>query len=57
MSHISKIEIQIQSLNALREACKRLGLEFIENQKEFRWYSGMSPCDHAIRIPDSSSSI
>ena len=67
MSHISKIELEIQSLEDLKLACKRLGFIFQENQKTYQWYGrfvGDSPlpegisiddlgkCDHAIRIDD-----
>ena len=66
MSHISKIELVIQSLKDLKEACQQLGFEFMENQKSFKWYGrwvGDTPlpeginiedigkCDHAIRVP------
>ena len=66
MSHISKIELVIQSLENLKEACKNLGFEFMENQKSYKWYGrwvGDTPipegidikdigkCDHAIRVP------
>ena len=66
MSHISKIELVIQSLTDLKEACRQLGFEFVENQKSFKWYGrwvGDTPipegvkiedigkCDHAIRVP------
>ncbi|MBF0397346.1 MAG: DUF1257 domain-containing protein [Desulfobacterales bacterium] len=65
MSHISKIEVQIKSLEDLKEACQQLGFQFMENQQNFKWYGewiGDSPlpegmkvedigkCDHAIRI-------
>ena len=66
MSHISKIELVIHSLRDLKEACQKLGFEFIENQKTFKWYgswAGDTPipegvkiedlgkCDHAIKVP------
>ena len=66
MSHISKIELVIHSLDDLKEACRKLGFEFVEGQKSYRWYGrwvGDTPmpeginvedlgkCDHAIRIP------
>lgn len=38
MSHISKIELEINDLSALKRACVRLGFEFKENQKEYVWY-------------------
>ena len=57
MSHISKIELVIDSIIELKEACKRLGLEFAENQKSYKWYQQTSPCDHAIKVPDCSYEI
>ena len=72
MSHISKIELEIQSLEDLKLACRRLGFAFVENQKTYRWYGrwvGDSPlpeginqddlgkCDHAINVPECSYEI
>jgi hypothetical protein len=72
MSHISKIELEIQSLEDLKLACRRLGFTFVENQKTYKWYGrwvGDSPlpeginqdelgkCDHAISIPECSYEI
>jgi len=68
LSHISKIELEIKDLEALKNACKVLGFQFMENQKEFIWYGkwmGNQPlptgiteddigkCDHAIRVPNA----
>ncbi len=72
MSHISKIELEIQSLEDLKLACKRLGFIFQENQKTYQWYGrfvGDSPipeginiedlgkCDHAIKVPECTYEI
>ncbi len=38
MSHVSKIELEITDLTALKMACKEMGLEFIENQTTYKWY-------------------
>ena len=63
MSHISKIEIEIQSLADLKEACRELGLEFRENQKTYRCYgatneeTGEGTCDHAIKVPKAKYEI
>jgi hypothetical protein len=66
MSHVSDIELQIQSLDELKQACMELGLTFKENQKTYAWYGrwiGDAPlppgmkvedlgkCDHAIKVP------
>ena len=72
MSHISKIEIVIHSLDDLKDACKKLGYEFVENQTSYKWYGtwvGDTPlpegmkiedigkCDHAIRVPECKYEI
>jgi len=72
VSHISKIELEIQDLQVLRQACAELGLTFKENQKTYRWYGkyvGDTPlpegtkvedlgkCDHAIRVPGAAYEI
>jgi hypothetical protein len=72
MSHVSKIELQIQDLDTLKLACQRLNIEFVENQTQYKWYGrfvGDSPlpegftaedlgkCHHAIRVPGASYEI
>ena len=72
MSHISKIELEINSLDDLKLACSRLGFTFIDNQKTYEWYGrwvGDSPlpegiieddlgkCDHAIKVPECAYEI
>jgi hypothetical protein len=57
MSHLSKIEIQINDLQALKQACQAMGLEFMENQKSFVSYQGSSPCTHAIKVPEARYEI
>ena len=72
MSHIAKIELEIKSLDALIEACNRLGFQFVKNQQTYQWYGrwvGDSPlpegittedlgkCDHAIKVPGCSYEI
>ncbi len=72
MSHISKIEMIINSLQDLRQACKQLGFEFVSDQKTYQWYGrwvGDAPlpsgihkedlgkCDHAIKVPDCKYEI
>ncbi len=66
MSHIAKIELEIRDLDSLKQACKRLGFHFMENQKHYAWYGkwvGNQPipeeisekdlgkCTHAIHVP------
>ena len=72
MSHISKIEIEIRDLEALKQACNRLGFHFMENQKHYLWYGkivGNNPlpegfteedfgkCTHAIHVPTAAFEI
>lgn len=72
MSHISKIELEIKSLDTLIEACTKLGFQFVKDQKTYVWYGrwvGDSPlpegvnkedlgrCDHAIKVPGCSYEI
>ncbi|WP_243367348.1 DUF1257 domain-containing protein [Fundidesulfovibrio soli] len=38
MSHVSKIEITINDIVCLKQACQRLGFEFRENQRSYIWY-------------------
>lgn len=72
MSHISKIELEIKSLDALIEACTKLGFQFVKDQKTYVWYGrwvGDSPlpqgvskedlgkCEHAIKVPGCSYEI
>ena len=51
MSHVAKVNIEIKDLDALRVACRKVGLEFVEGQKTFRSYQRGLTCDHAIRVP------
>lgn len=51
MSHLSKIEVEINDLQALKQACNYLGLEFRENQDMFNCYNGKQECTHAIVVP------
>ncbi|MBW1781264.1 MAG: DUF1257 domain-containing protein [Deltaproteobacteria bacterium] len=57
MSHISKIELEVKDLSILSQACTRLGLHLIRDQKSFRWYGKASTCDHAIQVPGANYEI
>lgn len=72
MSHVAKIKIEIKDMQALRAACKRLGLEFVEGQKQYAWYGrhvgdyplpegftaqDMGRCEHAIKVPGAKYEI
>ncbi len=56
MSHIATIKTEIKDLEALKLACRELGLTFLENQKTCKFYPvqnkpPLHPCDHAIAMP------
>jgi hypothetical protein len=67
MSHVATVQIEVKDLDVLRRACKRIGLEFVADQKQYRWWGtpqsdqgelpagfaagDLGHCDHAIRIP------
>lgn len=66
MSHVAQIETEVRDLEALKSACRRLGLEFVAGQRTYRWYGrsvgdyplpegfsekDLGKCDHAIRVP------
>jgi len=57
VSHLSKIELQIRDLDDLKGACHRLGIEFLHNQKTFRWYGEPKECASAIRVPGAAYEI
>ena len=58
MSHISKIELEVNDLGSLGQACRRLGLELIKGQKTFKWYGAEAgKCDHAIKVPGANYEI
>ena len=66
MSHIAKIELEINDLESLKAACEALGFNFMANQTTYRWFGrwvGDTPlpegvsieelgkCTHAIHVP------
>jgi hypothetical protein len=57
MSHISKIELEVNDLSILGQACVRLGLELVRAKKSFKWYGTEAPCDHAIMVPGAQYEI
>jgi hypothetical protein len=72
MSHVSKIELQINDLETLKAACKRMGLEFVPDQLNYSWYGkhigdyplpegftldDLGKCHHAIKVPGASYEI
>jgi hypothetical protein len=72
MSHVSNIELHIKSLEALKAACKELGIIFRENRKTYKWYGSwigdhplpegmrmedLGKCDHCIEVPGCTYEI
>ena len=58
MSHISKIELEVNDLGTLAQACRRLGLQLVQSQKTFKWYGREDgKCDHAIKVPRANYEI
>ena len=72
ISHIAIIQLEIKSLDALIQACTRLGFQFVKNQKTYTWYGRymgdttlpqgitveeLGKCDHAIKVPGCTYEI
>jgi len=72
MSHVSTIDLEIKDLGALKAACGRLGYQWKEGQKTYRWYGrwigdypmpqgfkmeDLGHCEHAISVPGASYEI
>lgn len=72
MSHTAIIQAEIKSLRSLKAACKRLKLEFMEDQKTYKWFgrwvgdypvpdgmtiNDMGKCIHAIKVPGADYEI
>lgn len=57
MSHIAQIELEIQDLSILKQACTQLNLHFVQNQTTYRWYGDTATCDHAIRVPGADYEV
>lgn len=57
MSHLVKIELEINDVNVLQKSCDRLGLSFMKNQNTFQWWGQAAKCDHAIKIPEAKYEI
>ena len=72
MSHVSAIELEIKDMDALKAACERLGLKWMEGKTTYRWYGqfmgdyplpegfkaeDLGKCTHAISVPGASYEI
>jgi hypothetical protein len=66
MSHVENCKVKVMDLTALKAACKRMGVEFVENKRTYNWYGrsvgdyplpagfkaeDLGKCDHVIRVP------
>ena len=38
MSHVANVEVEINDLTALKTACGKLGLEFVQGQTTYKWF-------------------
>lgn len=71
MSHVVALETKILDIEALKACCDELGLEFRENQKNYKWYgrsvgdyplpagfteNDLGRCEHAIGIKGNHTS-
>ena len=59
MSHVTTVKMRIRSLEALRKAAAKCGLEFKEGQTSFRWWQDREPtdlgeCKHAMGVPNDA---
>ena len=55
MSHMSKINLEVNNLPCLEKAVKKLGGTFHKNKTEFSYYAGRKgKCLHAASFPNCS---
>jgi len=57
MSHISKIELEVNDLGMLSQACTQLGLKFVRGQRSFKWFGKDSTCSHVIKVSEAKYEI
>lgn len=72
MSHITMIKVEIRDLEALKAACTRLGFQFREGQRTYKWYGryvgdallpegvkveDLGKCDHVIRVAGAAYEV
>jgi len=58
MSHMSTIELEVKDIDILSQACNRMGLKLIRDQKTHKWFGSKDGvCDHAISIPEAEYEI
>jgi len=57
MSHISKIELEVNDLWVLSQACTQLGLKFVRGLRLFKWFGKDSTCSHVIKVSEAKYEI
>ena len=72
MSHVSIIDVEITDLEALKNACTRMGFIFTEGKRTYKWYGqflegyplpegfskeDLGTCDHAVTVPGANYEI
>jgi len=72
MSHVSIMNLEINSLDALKMTVERLGIVFRKNQKTYKWYgrfmgdyplpegftvADLGKCNHALYVPGAKYEI
>jgi len=57
MSHVTKIDVVINNLDALAEACQELGGELLLGVTEYKEYYSKKKCTHCIRFKGASYEI
>lgn len=72
MSHVTKINTEINDLAALKAACKELNCEWVEGKQTYEWFGRsvgdyplpegftadmLGKCSHVIRVPKESYEI
>ena len=70
MSHVTTVQVMIESLESLEMAANSLGLEFVRDKTSYKWYghhvgdypipdgfkeSDLGKCEHVIRVPGSET--
>lgn len=70
--HVASIKLEVKSLDALKLACARLGLFFMEGQKTYAWFgksvgdlplpegfteTDLGKSDHAIKVPGANYEV
>lgn len=51
MSNVTTIDVRITNLDALVNACTKLGLEFVHDQHTYRWHGTDSPARYVTPPP------